>query len=103
MKKNNESTPSLASDLSVSGRVVSGRSRARAARQVAPGKAPTKIVCVAMPARVVTLGTMIDDYNLGLRVAHDKLGLWYQTGPRRGQQLADLRALAKLEAATQPS
>lgn len=107
--------PSLSTDAAnvSSPEVATGRARVRAARAVgsrdaASGRTRTKIavVSVVVPPRLVTLGTMIEDYNAQLRVAHEKLGLWYQTGPRRGQQLADLRtlrAMAKLESETRPA
>jgi hypothetical protein len=40
-------------------------------------------------------------YNVARWSAHRRSGLQYKTGPRRGQQLADLR-LARLEELTAP-
>lgn len=36
--------------------------------------------------------------NVWLQIAHERSGLQYKTGPRRGQQLALARVLAKVEA-----
>lgn len=40
----------------------------------------------------------LDQYHDRLLADHRKLGLHYRTGPRRGQQLALARELARVEA-----
>ncbi len=81
--------------------VISGMARVRAIQR---GGGPVKIPAVlsSQPRREITLGAMIDAYNLDLEIAQVRLGLQYRSGPRRGQQLAAHRVQAKREEATQP-